>query len=413
MNLKSKKIMDLLYFIKKNIVYYKYINLNNLNEDNAIKYLRELPIIKKEIIRNDYQSFLNQKFIDENLESIFDISDKDFDRDYIYKFKNGEVIAEYTSGTTGSPFVSLKTPLERFFLGKSLWKMRSKAGNSNPEKMFQFIHTFDGRSQFPFNYTDLNDRIQKEMEYLAESTYEWWHIYPGMLADYANYVKNTNIEFKSLKGIECNGAFISLKEIKEYEAIFKCKITNNYGTREIWNIAYQTECSGMEINPEVFIELIDDNGNVIEEPNVVGRIVVTSLKLHTIPFVRYYIGDLAYYTYIKDSNNKDMISIVLLPGRHMISGTTVYGNQFFRDVVIDLMQVYNMKCMKSVYVKEIDFGKFIVNVVGNQENRKELEKRFIDCVRFYDTVDSKDWCFQFKYDDTKSEKSIFTSILKE
>lgn len=410
---KKKELLELINFIKENIENYSIIRNEKITEENVLEYFKKLPIVKKEDIRKNYKKFIDKEIADEIYESekfldIFDVCNKSFEKDYVYQLKNKTLIVEYTSGTTGSPFVIFKTPNERLQLGISMWNMREKVGNIKPQKMFQFIHNFDGVSSFPFKDKYSQFRIKKEMEYLMKSDYEWWHIYPSMLEEYASCVKDNKICFKKLKGIECNGAYISEKEMDTYADIFNCKIVNNYGTRELWNIAYGTQNERMEINPDVIIELIDEEGNIINKANVVGRIVATSLKLRTMPFVRYYIGDLAYFV---ENTEKRMIRI--LPGRSRIFGTKIYGNQFFRDVIIDLMQVYNLKKIESVNIKEVKNGEFIVNFVNNREERKILEKKFIECINFYGIEDSKKWKFHFQYDNSIRAKSLFTSVINK
>ena len=44
-----------------------------------------------------------------------------------------------------------------------------------------------------------------------------------------------------------------------------------------------------------YFELVDENGNVIEDANKQGEIVVTSFEMTAMPLIRYKTGDFAEY----------------------------------------------------------------------------------------------------------------------
>ena len=408
-----KLLSNLLCHAKENIPYYFEILINtDINESTAIDALRTIPIISKRDYRLNYKNLIDIQYDWKDIKNVFDISDKSFNRDHVYIVNGKKLIAEYTSGTTGAPFVTVKTEEERFSLGMSLWKLRKMHGNTDPQKMFLFMHTSLGAYPFPFAASNSFDQNLKELEYLSQSEHEWWHIFPSMLEGYAYWTRKKQIEFKNLVGIECNGAYISDQERSSYEEIFQCKLVNNYGTRELWNIAYENINHTLTINSDVLFELVDENSQLIEENNKIGYVVVTSLRVRTMPFIRYYLGDMAYYSDYIGADGKKNRGITIVPGRHMISGTDEYGNRFFREIAIDLIQSFNLKMIKSVFVKEISPGNFVVNFAGCNENKGLAEEKFLECLSLYKRVDSSNWKIQFTFDDIINNKSIFVSLVK-
>ncbi len=80
---------------------------------------------------------------------------------------------------------------------------------------------------------------------------------------------------------------------KEIEKAFGCKVYDTYGTTEGIVIAGQRDLDYSYIlTPHVWIELLDDQGNEVEDGKI-GHVVVTRLDGYSMPLIRYKIGDLA------------------------------------------------------------------------------------------------------------------------
>ncbi|MEZ4673801.1 MAG: hypothetical protein R2932_06090 [Caldilineaceae bacterium] len=78
----------------------------------------------------------------------------------------------------------------------------------------------------------------------------------------------------------------------QIERVFGCKVFDRYGSREVGDIACEcTEHNGLHVFPwGNYIEVLDDEGNPVS-PGVEGNIVVTCLRNHAMPLIRYAIGD--------------------------------------------------------------------------------------------------------------------------
>jgi phenylacetate-CoA ligase len=72
-----------------------------------------------------------------------------------------------------------------------------------------------------------------------------------------------------------------------------CEIYETYGTGEGLMIAAQHDLNYMYLmSPYVYLELLDDDGNPVEDGEI-GHVVVTSLIHKAMPLIRYRLGDLA------------------------------------------------------------------------------------------------------------------------
>lgn len=414
MDIKTKnKLLKILKYAQEHTEFYgDLLKEKRITIDNVEEVFLDLDFMKKPLIKENYSKIISEKLKCNELSDIWNFANRNFGKDYTYNL-NGEIItAEYTSGTTGSPLVVVKSELERLILGKTLWNFRSKFGNSNAKKMFQFIHNGSGLSPFQFYSDDYFKQKEEELKYLSSSEYNWWHIFPSMLEGYAYIAKTQGIRLDNLFGIESNGAYISNEEKRRYEQVFHCKIVNNYGCKEIWNIGYENLSGTLSISPDILLELVDENGNIITDYNKEGYVVVTSLVLKSMPFIRYYLGDLAKYVKTIKEDGTEEKCLEVLPGRYKISGTEEYGNRFFREITIDLIQKYNMKMIQSVFVTEKEHNKLDIIISGCNECQEDFKNNFLDCLKNYQRVNSDEWRINFIFNEKTTQKSMFVSLVR-
>jgi len=401
---------ELLIHLKENIPFYRDIipdDVYEIQSEDCIKEMFEiLPIVDKNTIKDNFDSFLSSELMGDNIEDILDCN-KNFARDYEYNINGKKYWVEYTSGTTGRPMPMIKSFSERMKLGNSVWKMRRKVDNVKPRQMFGFMHNVDGQYPFPFPFiVDREQRKKKELEFLNTSDYTWWHIFPAQLESYCEFVQYYDKNNSNLKVIECNGAYVSEEEIKKYEDTFGCMVSNNYGCREVWNVAYSCKNGELHINEEnVYLEIVDDNNQVITEPDIVGDIVVTSKYLRKMPIVRYRIGDCACYKSITCDCGDESRIIQIRPQRNMIIGTNRYGNDVFRSVLINIFNMYGMKKFEAINVMQEEENSFIINIKKCEEDKMILEKRFIECTN--QLLETDKYNYTFTYLDDLNFKSIF------
>jgi phenylacetate-CoA ligase len=88
------------------------------------------------------------------------------------------------------------------------------------------------------------------------------------------------------------------KDIIFLKSIFKCKISSFYGHTE--RLIFAEIDENLEnFKPNLlygYVELIDINGKIIEDNNIIGELVATSYDNFAMPLIRYRTGDYAFYT---------------------------------------------------------------------------------------------------------------------
>jgi len=116
--------------------------------------------------------------------------------------------------------------------------------------------------------------------------------YPSVLYMIADFYEKKNLKFQP-KAIESAGEKLHPFQREKIEEVFRTKIFDFYGARDIPLIAQECEYhKGLHIMIEnVYLEVVDDNGAPIDEGE--GELVLTHLNNKAMPFIRYKIGDRA------------------------------------------------------------------------------------------------------------------------
>lgn len=404
-----KKLISHLYH---NVPFYKDYIFDEVNDNASPEYVQnqfeKLPIIDKQMIKSAYGDFVVSMFPREIINEIVCVNG-DTEADICICIDDEDYWVEYTSGTSGTSLPIIKSLKERTWLGIGLWKMRRRIAPVSPDKMFEFMHNKKGGYPFPFEFEAENRDKRKihELQYLQQSNYSWWHIFPSQLEIYCEYSQFFDNKKGRLKVIECNGAYISEEDMKRYGMLFGCQVTNNYGCREVWNIAYSCKENSLHVNEEnIYFELIDEEEQVIHDAKQVGEVVVTAKNLRVMPFVRYRTGDYAYYVEGECSCGCASRRISLETGRNTILGTKLKGTDIFRSVILDLKRIFGVQA-DAINVMQKNYNEFIVYVKGYIGEKTHFENSFVTCAsaKFMGTYD-----YIFEYDTGKVFKSVFVAV---
>jgi phenylacetate-CoA ligase len=208
----------------------------------------------------------------------------------------------HTGGSTGQPLAYYYTDekIERMRAGM----MRSYrwAGWRQGDKVLNF---WGARHDIKKHRT-LADRLRRYVA--AEQTLGAWefdendlqqwvkHIrhwrpvllqgYASILAELATHVTDNKLRLpRSIKGVFSTAEVLYDRQRSAIETAFGCPVYNQYGCREVPNIA--TQC--IHGNLHIFSDLVK-----LESVPVDGedRLLVTSLTNHLMPMIRYEVGDL-------------------------------------------------------------------------------------------------------------------------
>lgn len=383
-----KQLEKFIHYLVNNIPYY-------MRYDAQIE-LEDLPIITKQIIRNNYDFFIATDISVEDREKILQILKGDFHKsnnsvNEVFQYK--QYIFEETTGTSAVPFRVVKSEEERIRIGVEVWRRRRKIDpKASPKYLYRLNHTGINQTRLnPYNYEVEN--ILNIYNTVDEENIRWLHVSPNPLQCHAFILQQYGkCHFDSLKFIECTGNFFTKEQSQLYSDIFGATVINQYGSIETWPIAYTCCNNRMHLLNNIIVELVDDNNVPITNYNEVGNIVITCLDLKTMPFVRYRIGDFGKFVKYDCSCGLTSPIIELIPGRevNIIKGCPqkIFGNVLFPKIIqgtarrlglwdeIEFIQVHQVaECEFQVLMNFFDRGdEFIkkMEVISEKELMKKV-----------------------------------------
>jgi phenylacetate-CoA ligase len=283
--LQFNQLSKLLNHSYKNVPYYtKLFNKLKIkpNDIKSIKDLQKLPFLTREIVQ---KKKIKLKAIN-------------------YPKKKFEL--KKTGGTTGDPlsfyiekgiWIAYHIAYNRIFMDRAGYKRRNKTISIlgiNKESIYHPIFRTIEISSFY-----LMDNPKKYIKKIINFKPKYIISYPSAIAFLSKFIIENKLEkIKNLKGIFCHGEPLYSWEINIIKNAFKCSVFDIYGHGEKSVIA--ATC-GESNNYHIFsdyciVELIDKNGKIINEEEQIGELVVTGLKSHIFPFIRYKTGDLGIYS---------------------------------------------------------------------------------------------------------------------
>ena len=263
----------------KNVPYYqkslnKDIDINDFNYE----LFKSIPILNKnEIIKNS-DSFISDKVKKENL------------------------FVESTSGTEGQPLLCYKSHMTKSIYAYLLWNSRKQhiPDLSNKDKFARFYSIRQkgedlimDKVLFKGNdiHIPLNNMSSEKIEYywseIASFKPRWMHGPVTAIIHIARYLQKNNIKNNFLELIELNGEKVTSDQKVYIEDVFKCKVINHYGSREFWGLAFSNNQGDLSIlKNSCFVE------SIYNEELKNNELIVTSLINNDWPILRYKLGDL-------------------------------------------------------------------------------------------------------------------------
>lgn len=108
--------------------------------------------------------------------------------------------------------------------------------------------------------------------------------YASILAELARYVADRKLRLPALKGVYSTAEVLHDWQRERMESAFGCKVFNQYGSREVPNIAVECRHGNMHVFTDmVYLESVPEDGE--------DKLLITSLTNRLMPFIRYDIGD--------------------------------------------------------------------------------------------------------------------------
>lgn len=307
----EREFLNLLQVSFKYVAYYRNTFKKyglELSDFKLLSDLSKLPILKKETLRASAQDFLK-----ENIR-----------RRYLQQIQ--------TSGTTGTPvklWFSRKDMQRRYAYHER--RIRKWWGVS----LLDYYIMIGGKIVAPFNQTKppfwvwnaaLNQlymssyHLSKEFAeyYLKEikrRNFSYIFGYASSLYSLAYFAKEIGIDDIRFKVAFSNAEPFYTHQRDLIKEVFNCHTVDHFSSAEFLCLATECKEGRLHISPEVgIIEVLDSDGRAVDEGEV-GDLICTGLLNHTMPLIRYHIGDRGAITRSTCSCNSQFPILEKIEGR--------------------------------------------------------------------------------------------------
>lgn len=381
--------------LKNNQYYSQRLRACDAFGEDVFEMFSCLKPVKKDQIVDNYMQCLDDRIRhlckneDVLKTKIFGERGKEINREE-FTFINGERwIIENTTGTTGRSLPIVKSERERFIEALNLMKVRKKLSSKMELSTSMLLVQPTDKVIKNLDLKGDLDEYKYLIQYIKIQRPTWIFASTYIINRLIEYIKKNELESEiqhnSVDFIETTSQVLLEDERNDIERILGCKVVNNYGCREVWNIAYETAGDGkLYVNDEnVLVELYTDEGDKITEDGCSGNVVITSLIHRTFPIIKYCIGDFAKMFH--DEQGKEYL--VLEQGRDFerIKGTPYFGSLVFRTVLRTLNYKYGINDIKKIKIvqKEIrEMDVFLDKEIKFDKDFEVLfEKIFISCIK--------------------------------
>lgn len=367
-DLQVKKLLNFLKYAYQNTEYYKKVFDDNKIDISLAQSLKKIPILTKNIIR-------------ENFDELFS---KEFKRESLGKRNTG--------GSTGEPLEFYSDHLSGTVDNAHHWYLYSlmgykkgdiiigSGGTAIPQKVrdnniYWLKESKDSVwGQYDFSVLYLTDNnIDLYVEKLLEIKPAILRGYPSFFDKLATYIieNDIKIDFK-VKGINLTAEMCSLSQRINIEKAFSSMVYFEYGHTEICLYCYTKDDTYIYESSPIYgyIEVIKDDGSDADIGEI-GNIIVTGFNNHGMPFIRYDTGDMGELLY----KNGGTVKFKKILGRNQDYIISKDNQKVFLTALIFGQHLKAFKNMNQWQLLQNQIGKVEIKIIkGNLYTKQdELE----------------------------------------
>lgn len=163
---------------------------------------------------------------------------------------------------------------------------------------------------------------------------------------FARFVQTAAYEGIRPKGIICSAELLFPHQRELIESVFRCKVFNRYGGREMGDVAHECPAGAMHLNMEnIYTEFEGVDGAC--KPGEPGDILLTALDSYSMPLLRYRVEDVGSPSDTECPCGRGLGAMAVIEGRVQdlisLSGGGFLPGEFFphlfKDFDIERFQV--------------------------------------------------------------------------
>jgi len=213
----------------------------------------------------------------------------------------------------------------------------------------------------------------------------WIESYVQAITEFSRFIRENNLTIASPRGVLTSAGTLYPQMQQLIERVFKCKVFNRYGSREVGSIACSCEKDeGLHVSIwNNYLEILNDNFQTVQ-PGGIGRIFVTNLNNYSMPLIRYQIGDFGIAAENREcSCGRKTPLIKGVVGRHMEVFKTKNGKIIPAEFFIHFIGVvYNEGYIKKFQVVQKDYDQIVIKaVIDNLQKFNESKTKIVNSIR--------------------------------
>ena len=289
------RLRNMLRFAAQNVPYYREVlrerGVVTVEDRVMLDKFNVIPPLTKDVIRSEGQRLYSEDYED---------------RGY-YENTSG--------GSTGEPvpFIQDRYYSDWNIAGKLYFKSQAGQDIGDPElRLWGSERDLQqGREKLSirlrdwlYNRTDVNafrmtkDDMAEAVELLNRKKPTWIEGYVQTLYELARFADERDQTVHSPRGVLATAGVLQEPVENLLEQVFQCSVFNRYGSREVGDVACSCEVGdGLHICQwSHYVEVLDDGMKPVCDGET-GRLYITLLTNHSMPLIRYEIGDLAVPAY--------------------------------------------------------------------------------------------------------------------
>lgn len=275
-SIQKSRLNQLLNHATQHSIYYKSLEIEH--SENPYKWIKQFPILTKQILRENSNQLLTTE--KKNLQRLSSSGSSGF-QSTVYVNKQ-ELSLYWASQVNWWEWAGYQ-------VGDSMIQM-----GVNPKRgLIRGLKDHLFRIQYLNSFSLSESEIVEALTKAREKKIKFLCGYSSSLNLFSEIAEKHNISGLQLNGVISLGEKMVDAYRENIENTFRCPVYETYGSGEGLLIASQKDLKSLYINtPHVYLELLDDNGNEVQEGEM-GQVVVTSLIHHSMPLIRYKTGDMA------------------------------------------------------------------------------------------------------------------------
>ncbi len=233
------------------------------------------------------------------------------------------------------------------------------------------------RNQYWLNGFHLTDKAMLAVfEQMNQYSPQTILSYSSSLYQFAAFLSDNGLIPRwNLKGIISSAEMLHPHYRALAEIVFKAKVYNRYGGREVGLIGMECAEGRMHINcRDIYLEI--DSPDPYTEP---GEILVTQLNNYAMPFIRYRIGDVGMLSAEPCPCGSELPVLAELLGRTTATfrtriGTLIHGGYFTR-------QFYGVKGVNQFQIIQETLKHCVLKVVVNGQWTESTRRYLVQCIQ--------------------------------